>query len=45
VQLINDFKPTVVMVTPSYMLVVAEEMERQGLDPKACSLSMPWSRV
>ena len=33
VQLIADFKPTVIMVTPSYMLAIAEEMERQGIDP------------
>ncbi len=38
VQLITDFKPAIIMVTPSYMLAIAEEMERQGLDPKACSL-------
>ena len=39
VQLINDFKPDIIMVTPSYMLAIAEEMERQGLDPRASSLS------
>ena len=33
VQLIADFKPRVIMVTPSYMLAIAEEMERQGIDP------------
>jgi len=49
VQLIADFKPDIIMVTPSYMLAIAEEMERQGLDPKACSLSVgifgaePWT--
>ncbi|MCC6379016.1 MAG: phenylacetate--CoA ligase [Burkholderiales bacterium] len=49
VQLIADFKPDIIMVTPSYMLAIAEEMERQGLDPKACSLSIgifgaePWT--
>ena len=49
VQLIADFKPTVIMVTPSYMLAIAEEMERQGVDPKACSLEIgifgaePWT--
>ena len=48
-QLIADFKPDVIMVTPSYMLAIAEEMERQGMDPKACSLSIgifgaePWT--
>ena len=49
VQLIVDFKPDIIMVTPSYMLAIAEEMERQGIDPKACSLSIgifgaePWT--
>jgi phenylacetate-CoA ligase len=49
VQLITDFKPAIIMVTPSYMLAIAEEMERQGLDPKACSLQIgifgaePWT--
>ena len=49
VQLICDFRPDVIMVTPSYMLAIAEEMERQGLDPKTCSLTIgifgaePWT--
>jgi phenylacetate-CoA ligase len=49
VQLIADFKPEVIMVTPSYMLAIADEMERQGLDPKASSLRIgifgaePWT--
>jgi phenylacetate-CoA ligase len=49
VQLIADFAPDIIMVTPSYMLAIAEEMERQGMDPKACSLSIgifgaePWT--
>jgi len=49
VQLIQDFKPTVIMVTPSYMLAIAEEMERQGIDPRASSLEIgifgaePWT--
>ena len=49
VQLIADFKPTIIMVTPSYMLAIAEEMERQGTDPKNCSLKIgifgaePWT--
>jgi phenylacetate-CoA ligase len=30
VQLIRDFKPDIIMVTPSYMLAIADEMERQG---------------
>ena len=40
VQLIQDFRPDIIMVTPSYMLAIAEEMQRQGLDPRACSLSI-----
>ncbi len=49
VQLIVDFKPDIIMVTPSYMLAIAEEMERQGVDPKTCSLKIgifgaePWT--
>ena len=49
VQLIADFKPKIIMVTPSYMLAIAEEMERQGLDPRASSLAIgifgaePWT--
>jgi phenylacetate-CoA ligase len=49
VQLIQDFKPDVIMVTPSYMLAIADEMERQGIDPRSCSLRVgifgaePWS--
>ncbi len=49
VQLIMDFKPQVIMVTPSYMLAIAEEMERQGIDPRSCSLEIgifgaePWT--
>jgi phenylacetate-CoA ligase len=49
VQLINDFKPDIIMVTPSYMLAIAEEMERQGLDPRRSSLKVgifgaePWT--
>ena len=49
VQLIQDLKPSVIMVTPSYMLAIAEEMERQGIDPKTCSLEIgifgaePWT--
>ena len=49
VQLITDFKPDIIMVTPSYMLAIADEMERQGLDPKKCSLRIgifgaePWT--
>jgi phenylacetate-CoA ligase len=49
VQLIQDFKPSVIMVTPSYMLAIAEEMERQGIDPASSSLQIgifgaePWT--
>ncbi len=49
VQLIVDFKPEIIMVTPSYMLALAEEMTRQGIDPKATSLRIgifgaePWT--
>ena len=49
VQLICDFKPDIIMVTPSYMLTIVEEFERQGLDPAASSLKLgifgaePWS--
>ena len=48
-QLIADFKPDIIMVTPSYMLAIADEMERQGFDPKASSLRIgifgaePWT--
>jgi len=49
VQLIIDFKPRVIMVTPSYMLTIAEEFERRGLDARGCSLEVgifgaePWT--
>ena len=49
VQLIQDFKPEIIMVTPSYMLAIADEMEKQGLDPKKASLRIgifgaePWT--
>src|SRR5436305_213981 len=49
VQLIADFKPELIMVTPSYMLAIADEMERQGFDPKKSSLRIgifgaePWT--
>jgi phenylacetate-CoA ligase len=49
VQLINDLRPRIIMVTPSYMLAIAEEMMRQGLDPRESSLEIgifgaePWS--
>jgi phenylacetate-CoA ligase len=49
VQLIQDFRPTVIMVTPSYMLALIDEMETQHLDPVRCSLEVgifgaePWT--
>ncbi|OLE18155.1 MAG: phenylacetate--CoA ligase [Betaproteobacteria bacterium 13_1_20CM_3_63_8] len=49
VQLIADFKPEIIMVTPSYMLAIADEMKRQGLDAKKSSLRLgifgaePWT--
>jgi phenylacetate-CoA ligase len=51
VQLIEDFKPRVIMVTPSYFLSILDEMERQGLDPAASSLRVglfgaePWTEA
>ena len=48
VQIINDFKPDIIMVTPSYMLAIADEFDRQGLDAHECSLRLgifgaePW---
>jgi phenylacetate-CoA ligase len=51
VQLITDFKPDIIMVTPSYMQVIVEEMRRQGLDPRASSLKVgifgaePWTEA
>ena len=49
VQLIQDFKPNLIMVTPSYMLAIADEFERQGLNPAESSLRLgifgaePWT--
>jgi phenylacetate-CoA ligase len=49
VQLIRDFQPEIIMVTPSYMLAIADEMERQGMDPRKSSLRVgifgaePWT--
>jgi phenylacetate-CoA ligase len=51
VQLIQDFKPRIIMVTPSYMLAVADEFERQSIDPRSCSLEIgifgaePWTEA
>ena len=49
VQLMQDFKPDLIMVTPSYMLAIADEFERQGIDPASSSLRIgvfgaePWT--
>ena len=49
VQLIRDFQPDIIMVTPSYMLAIADEFERQGMDPAQSSLRIgifgaePWT--
>jgi phenylacetate-CoA ligase len=49
VQLIVDFRPRVVMVTPSYFLAMLDEMERQGIDPRSTALEVgifgaePWT--
>jgi len=49
VQLITDFEPRIIMVTPSYLLTVIDEFEAQGLDPRAASLQIgilgaePWT--
>jgi phenylacetate-CoA ligase len=51
VQLICDLKPNIIMVTPSYMQVLVEELVRQGIDPRSTSLEIgifgaePWSEA
>ena len=51
VQLIQDFKPRLIMVTPSYMQVIIEEFVRQGIDPRQTSLKIgifgaePWTEA
>lgn len=51
VMLINDFKPKIIMVTPSYMLSILDEFRRQGLDPRQSSLDVgifgaePWTNA
>ncbi len=51
VQLIRDFKPDIIMVTPSYMQVIIEELARQGYDARDCSLRVgifgaePWTEA
>jgi phenylacetate-CoA ligase len=49
VQIIQDFRPEIIMVTPSYMLALLDEFERQGIDPRSTSLKVgifgaePWT--
>ncbi len=51
VQLITDFKPDIIMVTPSYMQVIIEEFERQKIDPQGMSIRIgifgaePWTEA
>jgi phenylacetate-CoA ligase len=51
VQLINDFKPDIITVTPSYMLAILDEFKRQGLDSRKSSLKFgifgaePWTNA
>ena len=51
VQLINDFKPDIITVTPSYMLAILDEFKRQRLDPRQSSLKIgifgaePWTNA
>jgi phenylacetate-CoA ligase len=49
VQIIQDFRPEIIMVTPSYMLTLLDEFEKQGVDPRGTSLQVgifgaePWT--
>ena len=51
VQLIADFRPDVITVTPSYMLAILDEFHRQGIAPRDCSLKIgifgaePWTNA
>jgi phenylacetate-CoA ligase len=51
VQLIQDFRPDIIMVTPSYSLAILDEFKKQGLDPRATSLKLgifgaePWTNA
>ena len=51
VKIIDEFKPRVIAVTPSYMLAIADEFARQGLDPRRCSVQIgifgaePWTEA
>ncbi len=51
VQLITDFRPDIITVTPSYMLAILDEFKRQSVEPRACSLRIgifgaePWTNA
>jgi phenylacetate-CoA ligase len=51
VQLINDFRPDIITVTPSYMLAILDEFRKRGLDPRKSSLKFgifgaePWTNA
>jgi phenylacetate-CoA ligase len=51
VQLITDFRPEIIMVTPSYLLTLLDEFDRQGIDPRSTSLRVgifgaePWTQA
>ncbi|HEY1309537.1 MAG TPA: phenylacetate--CoA ligase PaaK [Pseudolabrys sp.] len=51
VQLISDFKPDVIFVTPSYLLAILDEFHAQGIDPRQCSIKIamcgaePWTNA
>ncbi|MEE3070637.1 MAG: phenylacetate--CoA ligase PaaK [Pseudomonadota bacterium] len=51
VTLMQDFKPQIIMVTPSYMLAILDEFKRQGIDPRESSLNVgifgaePWTNA
>ena len=51
IRLVTDFRPTIITATPSYLLTIADEFVRQGLDPRASSLRIaicgaePWSEA
>tara|TARA_B100001142_G_scaffold76560_1_gene77306 strand:- start:3208 stop:4506 length:1299 start_codon:yes stop_codon:yes gene_type:complete len=51
VTLIEDFKPSTIMVTPSYVLNILDEFRKRGLDPRECSLDVgifgaePWTNA
>ena len=51
VQIIDEFRPRVIAVTPSYVLAIADEFARQGLEPRQCSLQIgmygaePWTEA